>query len=256
MPVLFAGHGSPMNAIDDNFWSRSLVRLAGEIPRPEAILAVSAHWCVDGLAATAQERPGTIHDFGGFPRELFDVRYPAPGSPALAGRVAGLLRAEGAMAVEEWGLDHGIWSVLVHLFPRADVPVVQISVDARRSPAQQIDVGRKLSSLREEGVLILASGNVVHNLRHSMRALATGDTTTPAWAAEFDASTARALETRDEAALAALAGSPSGRMAHPSPDHWLPLLVAYGASRESDALTFPVEGFDLGSLSMRSARWG
>jgi len=256
MPVLFAGHGSPMNAIEDNFWSQSLRRWAADLPRPESILAVSAHWYTDGLAVTAQEVPETIHDFGGFPQRLFDMRYPAPGSPTLAARVAQLLGGEGARAVEDWGLDHGTWSVLVHLFPEADIPVVQLSVDARRSPARQIEVGRKLSALREEGVMIVASGNVTHNLRHAMRAMATGDTSTPGWASEFDASTTKALSERDDAALADLVESPNGRLAQPSPDHWYPLLVAYGATRPADALTFPVTGMDLGSLSMRSARWG
>lgn len=256
LPVLFVGHGSPMNAIEDNFWSRSLRRWASDLPRPEAILAVSAHWYGGGLMVTAQEEPETIHDFGGFPQELFDMRYPAPGSPSLAARVAGLLGDEGATPVRDWGLDHGTWSVLAHLFPAADIPVVQLSVDARRPPAEQVQVGRKLSTLRDEGILVVGSGNVTHNLRHAMRAMATGDTKTPAWALEFDAATAKALEERDEAALVALVDSPSGRLAHPSPDHWLPLLVAYGATRDTDPVAFPVEGFDLASLSMRTVRWG
>lgn len=245
-----------MNAIEDNTWSQSFKRWASTLPKPKAILAVSAHWYGSGLSVTAQAKPETIHDFGGFPQPLFDLRYPAAGSPALASRVADLLRAEEAMAQETWGLDHGTWSVLVHLFPEADVPVVQLSIDATRAPAEQVSIGRKLSVLREEGVMILASGNVTHNLGHAMRAFATGDTNAPIWAVEFDASTAEALEGRDEVALGALVDSPSGRMSHPVPDHWLPLLVAFGASRETDRLSFPVTGFDMGSLSMRSVRWG
>ena len=255
MPVLFIGHGSPMNAIETNFWSQSLCRLGPRLPVPKAILAISAHWQLDSLRVTSQASPETIHDFGGFPRELFEMRYPAPGSLELAGRVAGLLSEEKARAVDEWGLDHGTWSVLVHLFPNADIPVVQLSLDARLSAAEQVSVGQKLAVLRREGVLILASGNVTHNLGHAMRAMATGDVRTPDWASSFDAQAAQVLRDRDTAALCSMDSLPEGRLAHPSNDHWLPLLVAYGASSETDALSFPVEGFDLGSLSMRSVCW-
>lgn len=226
------------------------------LPVPRAILAISAHWCLESLQVTRQVRPETIHDFGGFPRELFDVRYPAPGSPELADKVAALLAAEGAESLEAWGLDHGAWSVLVHLFPDAEVPVVQLSLDATRHPAAQVDIGRKLSVLREDGVLIVASGNVVHNLAHAMRSMSTGDPRTPEWAARFDERTAGSLLSGDEDALVGLERDVEFRLAHPSADHWLPLLVAFGASRREDAVSFPVAGFDLGSLSMRSVRWG
>lgn len=256
MPVLFLGHGSPMNAIEDNSWSQALRELGRNLPVPRSILSVSAHWCLDSLKTTRQRKPETIHDFGGFPRELFETRYPAPGSPELAEKVAGSLSVHGAREVDEWGLDHGTWSVMVHLFPGADVPVVQLSLDATLGSAEQIGIGRKLSVLREDGVLIAASGNVVHNLSHAMRSMSTGDRRTPDWAERFDALAAAAVCSHDDAALVALGDGPDGRMAHPSPDHWLPLLVAHGAARREDAVSFPVEGFDLGSLSMRSIRWG
>lgn len=254
-PVLFAGHGSPMNAIEDNRWSRAVAELGRNLAKPRAVLAVSAHWYGRGLSVSAAERPSTIHDFGGFPEELFSVRYPAPGSPGLAERVAGLLGGGEVELSRDRGLDHGAWSVLVHLFPLADVPVVQLSVDATRDAASQVELGRRLSVLREEGVLLLASGNVTHNLGAAFSAMRTGDVRIPSWASGFDQAVRQALETRDRPGLEALLDSEQGRLAHPSPDHWFPLLVAYGASRDPDRLTFPVEGFDLGSLSMRSSLW-
>lgn len=254
-PVLFAGHGSPMNAIEDNRWSRLLAELGQKMAKPRAVLAVSAHWYGRGLSVSAAEHPSTIHDFGGFPDELFAVRYPAPGSPGLAERVAELLGGGVVGLSRDRGLDHGAWSVLIHLFPLADVPVVQLSVDATRDAAGQVELGRRLSVLRDDGVLLLASGNVTHNLGAAFSAMRTGDVRIPSWASGFDEAVRRALEMRDRPGLEALLDSDQGRLAHPSPDHWFPLLFAFGASRESDGLSFPVEGFDLGSLSMRSCLW-
>jgi len=256
LPVVFVGHGSPMNAIEDNFWSRAQIEMGAGLPLPKAILAVSAHWYVRGLRTTVQKRPATIHDFRGFPRELFEFEYPASGSPELAERVAGLLAAEGAQAVDDWGLDHGTWAVLARMFPRADVPVVQLSIDPGLSSEAHVEIGRKLSVLRREGVLIVASGNVVHNLAYAMRSMSLGDSTVPEWVSQFDERTRKALSDRDQDALVSLVEQPIGRLAHPIPDHWMPLMVAYGASSADDPMTFPVEGFDLGSLSMRSVRWG
>ena len=253
MPVLFVGHGSPMNAIDDNVWSRGFRSLAGLLPEPKAILSVSAHWFVPGTFLTGEAHPKTIHDFGGFPEELYQVQYPAPGSVELAQRVAKML---GATTSTEWGLDHGTWSVLVHLREKADLPVVQLSIDARLPPAAHLELGRALSPLRDEGVLILGSGNVTHNLRHAFTAYRRGDTTTPPWASAFDAAVARAAEGNDGAALAKLATTGDGRMSHPSPDHYYPLLYAAGAADGRDKVSFPVEGFDMGSLSMRSVIFG
>jgi 4,5-DOPA dioxygenase extradiol len=251
-PVLFVGHGSPMNAIEENRFSQGFRRLAGLLPRPRAILAVSAHWYGEGLHLTSQRTPPTIHDFSGFPEPLYRVRYPAPGSPELAERVVALLGPRGATLRDDWGLDHGTWSVLVHLRPAADVPVVQLSLDATLSPAQHLEAARALAPLRDEGVLILASGNVTHNLRHALSAAATGNLTTPPWAAAFDADVARAVEQRDHAWLTGALATEAGRASHPWPDHYLPILYAVGASDPAEPVQFPVTGFDLASLSMRS----
>jgi len=261
MPVLFAGHGSPMNAIEDNRWSRALRRLGSELPRARAVLAISAHWYVPGLFTTGAARPETIHDFGGFPRALHEVRYPAPGDPALARRAASLASGApsirgGASVSTGWGLDHGTWSVLVHLLPAADVPVVQLSLDARLPPAAHIGIGRALAPLRDEGVLILASGNLVHDLRHALGAAQRGETATPDWALRFDAAVARALEERDESWLAGALETPDGRASHPTPEHFLPVLHAAGAAAPGDGIRYPVTGFDLSSLSMRSVLLG
>jgi 4,5-DOPA dioxygenase extradiol len=242
MPALFVGHGSPMNAIEDNAWSRSFAGLP--FGKPQAILCVSAHWFVPGTFATVEKQPRTIHDFGGFPEELYRIRYPAPGSPALAARVGELT---GALPKDDWGLDHGTWSVLLHALPRADVPVVQLSIDHRLPPAAHVAIGRKLAPLRDEGVLVLGSGNVTHNLRHAFtrRDL-------PAWAEDFDAAAAEAAQRHDADALAALLTTEDGRRSHPTPDHYLPLLYVAGAAAPDDRVSFPLQGFDLGSLSMRS----
>ena len=256
LPVVFVGHGNPMNAIEDNAWSRRFRELGRALPRPRAILAISAHWYVAGTFTTADEHPETIHDFGGFPDDLYRVQYPAPGDPALARRVVGLLGDRGASLSGEWGLDHGTWSVLVHLRPAADVPVVQLSVHGRLAPAEHLTIGRALAPLRDEGVLVLASGNVVHNLRHAFGAMNLGDARTPEWALEFDRGIARALEQHDDDHLVRALGTETGRLSHPTPDHYLPLLYAAGASDPGDRVRFPIEGFDMASLSMRAVVLG
>ncbi len=256
MPLLFVGHGSPMNALEDNTWSRGFRALAALLPpAPRAILAVSAHWYVPGTFLTADERPKTIHDFYGFPPPLYEIRYPAPGAPDLARRVLALLDERAAPSTE-WGLDHGTWSVLHWLRPAADVPVVQLSLDRRLAPAAHLELGRSLAALRDEGVLVLGSGNVTHNLRHAFGAYERGDTATPAWAASFDADVAAALAQHDHAFLARALEGDAGRLAHPTPDHYLPLLYVAGAATREDAVTFPLEGFDMGSLSMRAVLVG
>jgi len=256
MPVLFVGHGSPMNAIEDNVWSRGFRDLARALPRPKAILAVSAHWYVEGTFTTGDERPETVHDFGGFPEDLYHVQYPAPGDPDLASRVVQLVGERRASVSAEWGFDHGTWSVLVHLRPAADVPVVQLSIDARLPPAEHLAIGRALAPLRDEGVLVLGSGNLVHNLRHAFGAWHRGETRTPEWAREFDLGIARALERHEADHLVRALASETGRLSHPTPDHYLPLLYAAGASRNDDPVRYPIEGFDMASLSMRSVVFG
>ena len=256
LPVLFVGHGNPMNAVEDNAWSRGFRTLAGLLPAPRAILCVSAHWYVPGTYVTAEERPETIHDFGGFPPELYAMRYPAPGDPALARRVFRLVGEDRAALRTDWGLDHGTWSVLVHLRPAADVPVLQLSIDYRLGADAHLAVGRALAPLREEGVLLLASGNIVHNLRHAFTSLRQGETETPRWAAQFDADVASALEQHDGAFLARAVQGDAARVAHPTPDHYLPLLYAAGAVDAGDAVRFPVTGFDMASISMRAVLFG
>ncbi|HET6372625.1 MAG TPA: 4,5-DOPA dioxygenase extradiol [Candidatus Polarisedimenticolia bacterium] len=256
MPVLFVGHGSPMNAIEDNTWSRGFQSLGRLLPTPKAILAVSAHWYLPGSFTTGNTFPETIHDFGGFPRELYEIQYPAPGDARLAKRVAKLLGAWNASVREDWGLDHGTWSVLRHMRPEADLPVVQLSIDSRAAPETHVALGRALAPLRDEGVMIIGSGNIVHNLSDAFGRMRTGDVTTPPWAARFDADVASALERHDDAFLARALHTEPGRTAHPTPDHYLPLLYAVGASGPGDAVRFPILGFDLGSLSMRTVVLG
>ena len=257
MPVLFAGHGSPMNLIEDNPWSRGFAALGNLMPQPSAILAVSAHWFVDGTFLTADVAPKTIHDFSGFPPALYGITYPAPGSVDLARRVRGLVGERRAALSTEWGLDHGTWSVLKWMLPDAQVPVVQLSIDRRLKLRDHYELAHSLGALRLEGVLIIGSGNVVHNLGDAFRRLQLGSTDTPAWAGRFDDAVARAVAQRDtEGLVDRLPTSDDGRLAHPSLDHFLPLLYAYGATDDSDRAVFPAVGFDLGSISMRSIRWG
>lgn len=253
MPVVFVGHGSPMNAIEDNVWSRGFRDLGASLPPPTAFLVVSAHWYIGRTALTGNAAPETIHDFGGFPDSLYEVRYPAKGDPGLAQRVVDLLGGGTSIRLD-WGLDHGTWSVLCHLRPEADCPVVQLSINADATASRHVEIGRTLAPLRDEGVLILGSGNIVHNLGDAMGRMRSGDLATPAWAAAFDAAVVSALDRHDTAELARLIESPEGRRAHPTPDHYLPLLYAAGAAGE-DPVTFPITGFDLGSLSMRSVLW-
>jgi 4,5-DOPA dioxygenase extradiol len=256
MPVLFVGHGSPMNAIEDNAWSRGFRALGGLLPRPKAILSVSAHWFVAGSSLTGSEQPETIHDFGGFPRALYEVEYPAPGDVALARRVVALLGRDRASLRTDWGIDHGTWAVLVHLFPGADCPVVQLSIDHQLAPAAHLAIGRALAPLREEGVLLMGSGNITHNLRHAMATYRTGNTATPPWAQAFDSDVARAAEQHDGDFLARVVATDNGRMSHPTLDHYLPVLYAAGAAGTGDPVRFPLTGFDLGSLSMRAILYG
>ncbi len=232
-PVLFIGHGSPMNAIEDNTWSRAWRALGERLPRPRAILCISAHWATPAVKLGAAKHPQTIHDFGGFPHELFQVQYPAPGDPALAARVASMLDpALDAQLDAEFGLDHGAWQVLLHLFPKADVPVVQLSLDLRRPGPQHFAIGQMLGALRDEGVLILASGNIVHNL-HLVNFR---NPEPPAWATAFRDRVNSLMAAGDFAALADVESLPDSRLAVPTPEHYLPLLYALACARPGDAL--------------------
>ena len=256
MPVVFVGHGSPMNAIEDNAWSRAFAALGRALPKPKAVLAISAHWCTRGSFVTADSMPKTIHDFGGFPQALYEVEYPAQGSPSLCARVRQLLQEREAKESREWGLDHGTWSVTKHMWPDASVPIVQLSIDERMSAAQMLEVGRALRDLRGEGVLVLASGNVTHNLRDAFSRMESGDLAVPAWAKGFDDAVVAALNQRDDERLCGMLATAEGKRAHPHPDHWWPLLHAAGAAMRDDERSYPIEGFDLGSLSMRAVLFG
>ncbi len=253
MPVLFVGHGSPMHALGRNRWSDGFAQLSELSPMPKAVLVVSAHWYLEGSLVTAQDRPKTIHDFGGFPDELYQIEYPAPGSPELAERVRGLLGADVVKLSTDWGLDHGTWCVLRWMYPDASIPVIQLSMDRRLSVRQHFELAQKLRPLRDEGVLIMGSGNVVHNLRDAMGRARGEVQETPDWASRFDLAASAALGNRDVDTLVSMASETNdGRVAHPTIEHWLPLIYAFGAADERDSVSFPVEGFDMGSMSMRS----
>ncbi|MFC7515408.1 4,5-DOPA dioxygenase extradiol [Herbaspirillum sp. GCM10030257] len=250
MPAIFFGHGSPMNALDDNAYTRAWEQIGLNMPRPRAIVAVSAHWYTKGTAVTAMEYPPTIHDFGGFPQELFDIRYPAPGDPALARRIQSLLSPVPVQLDTEWGLDHGTWSVLVKAFPKADIPVVQLSIDATQPNAFHLELGRRLSVLRDEGVLLMASGDVVHNLRTMRR----GTTQGYDWAERFNTQVRDALMQGDNDKLVDYAAwGDDAALSVPTPEHFLPLLYIAGARRDDEDVSIAVDGMDLGSVSMLTA---
>lgn len=257
MPVVFVGHGSPMNRIEDNRWSRGFSALGERVPRPAAILAVSAHWYVGGTCLTGNAAPETIHDFGGFPLPLYEVEYPDPGKVDLAERVRSMLGEERTSLRDDWGLDHGTWSVLRWMYPDADFPAVQLSIDRHLRPRQHYELARSLGELRDCGVLILGSGNIVHNLHDAFTRKPRGDETTPDWARRFDDDVSRALDQHDYARLLTLwPDTDDGRISHPTPDHWLPLIYSLGTSGHDDKGDFPLEGFDWGSLSMRAVLFG
>jgi 4,5-DOPA dioxygenase extradiol len=252
MPAIFFGHGNPMNAIEDNAYSRAWAAIGRALPKPKAILCVSAHWYLPATLVTAVEKPRTIHDFGGFPRPLYEVQYPAPGDLALCKRVQELT---GAQFDDQWGLDHGTWSVLVHVFPEANVPVVQLSIDETQPAQFHYEIGRKLSALRDEEILVIGSGNLVHNLhtfswgRHPVEPFD--------WAVRFETSAREWMTSGDPTPL--IEYETLGRdamLSAPTPDHYLPLLYILGARREDDEVSFPVEGVDGGSVSMLTVMFG
>lgn len=254
MPAIFLGHGSPMNALDHNRYTEAWRSLGAALPRPRAILAVSAHWYVNATAVTAMARPRTIHDFYGFPRELFEVEYPAPGDPGLAEEVADVVEPMWVGKDHDtWGIDHGTWSVLVHVAPDAAIPVVQLSINAAKPLAYHLELGAKLAPLRERGVLVLCSGNVVHNLG----ALDWDDSGSGyEWNRRFDEA-ARAVMTSTPGDALRLAEHPDFRAAAPTPEHFIPLLylagLAAAAGEPADVL---VQGCALGSLSMTAYTLG
>ncbi len=254
MPAVFFGHGSPMNALEHNRYTDTWRRLGESLPKPKAILAISAHWYTRGTAVTAMERPRTIHDFGGFPKELYAVRYPAPGDPALAARVRGLLAPVEVWLDEAWGLDHGTWSVLAHAFPDADVPVVQLSLDAAQPAQFHYELATQLAPLRDEGVLIVGSGNVVHNLG---RIQWTDDAPPYDWAVRFNDKVRDLLTMRNHAALIAFETlGADARLSVPTPDHYLPLLYVIAQQGQDEAVSFPVDGIEYGAVGMLAVAVG
>ncbi len=249
MPVVFFGHGSPMIALETNDTTAAWKALADALPRPKAILCVSAHWLTRGTAVTAMPRPKTIHDFGAFPRALFEVEYPAPGDVALAERVKAILAPTPVTLDQQWGLDHGTWSVLCKAYPDADVPVVQLSMDATISDQARFDIGRKLGVLRDEGVLIMGTGNIVHNLGRmdwNARYGAPFD-----WAARFNDAMRLAIANDTPGEVIGYLGlGPDAQLSAPTPDHFWPLLYVLGARRPGEAASFMTDHIEHGSLSM------
>ena len=251
MPVMFIGHGNPMNAIEDNVYSKSWHQLGKTLPRPQAILSVSAHWLTTGTKVTAMSHPKTIHDFGGFPKKLFDQEYPAPGTPEMAALTKELVTYSHIQSDDSWGLDHGTWSVLLPMYPAADIPVYQLSLDYDQPPTYHYEIGKQLGKLREKGVLIIGSGNLVHNLR---AADWSGGNKVYDWAREFDAKFTEWMEKGDHASILnyqKILGN-TATMAHPSYDHLLPLFYVLGLQQKNEKITFFNEQFDMASISMRS----
>ncbi|WP_283423221.1 4,5-DOPA dioxygenase extradiol [Chryseobacterium profundimaris] len=257
MPVLFLGHGSPMNAIEENQFVQGFRKAASEIPKPNAILCISAHWLTNGTKVTAMSMPRTIHDFGGFPQALFDVQYRAPGSPELAKETAELLEPVFVEEDHSWGLDHGAWSVIKHMYPEAEIPVIQMSIDYSKPPQYHFDLAQKLNKLREKGILIIGSGNIIHNLRlidwRNINTVGAGWD----WAIEarektnnwlLDGNFKNIIEYQNQGI--------SLQYAVPSPDHYLPLIYTLGLKTSSDELSLFNDKLIGGSLSMTSVRVG
>lgn len=248
MPAMFIGHGNPMNAITENPYREAWLQLGQTLPKPRAILCISAHWQTRGTQVCATDKPRTIHDFGGFPAALFAQQYPAPGAPEYAKMLCDLFAAGTVTSTQDWGLDHGAWTILQSLFPKADVPVFQLSLDVNLNFAEHFALASQLASLREQGVMIIASGNIVHNLAKLNPHGKPAD-----WAVNFDAYIKKALETGNDTALIDISSAgESAKLAVPTDEHYLPLLYIVAMRHADDCMQFLTETFDLGSLSMRS----
>src|SRR4051812_25938871 len=255
MPAIFFGHGNPMNALLDNSYTQGWQRIGQQATKPKAILSISAHWFVPETGVTVSTAPRTIHDFGGFPSELYRVQYPAPGDPDLARRVQEMLQPVAVALDDSWGLDHGTWSVLRHAYPAADIPVVQLSIDETRPAAFHFEIGRRLAPLRDEGVLILGSGNLVHNLHAYAWGRHAPDPYD--WALRFEAEAKAMMVAADYRPLLEYEKlGPDALLSIPTPEHYLPLLYVLGTRQEGESTTFPIEGVDGGSISMLAVRVG
>jgi 4,5-DOPA dioxygenase extradiol len=255
MPVIFLGHGNPLNALQTNSYTRTWDRIGTEIPQPKAVLSISAHWYIPRTAVTAMTKPRTIHDFGGFPKELYDVDYPAQGNPALANHIKVLLSPYLVDLDGQWGLDHGTWSILCHIYPEANVPVVQLSINRVKPASFHYEIGKKLAQLREKGVLIIGSVNLVHNLhsyawgQHSVKPYD--------WAIRFEKQALELLLAEDDDPLINFENlGEDARLSIPTPDHYLPLLYIIGCRKRGEKISFPVNGIDGGSISMLAFQIG
>lgn len=249
MPALFLGHGNPMNALLVNDYTKAWAGTGTNIRRPKAILSISAHWYIPRTAVTAMQTPRTIHDFGGFPQELYEVEYPAQGDPALADVIRAILSPYSADLDNRWGLDHGTWSVLCHLYPKADIPVVQLSIDQTKPASYHYEIGKKLVVLRDMGILIIGSGNIVHNLK--AYAWNRPELKPYDWAIRFEKRMRELLLAEDDSPLINYENLGADAMLSvPTPDHYLPLLYIIGCRMEGEKVSFPVTGIDGGSISM------
>jgi 4,5-DOPA dioxygenase extradiol len=256
MPLLFLGHGSPMNAIEENEFVRGFREVAASVPLPAAILCISAHWETRGTHVTINEHPRTIHDFGGFPPELYQVKYPAPGSQPLAGEIANIVKSEDIVPDQSWGLDHGAWSVIKHMYPDADVPVVQLSLNYLAKPDKHYSLAEELKELRDHGILIIGSGNIVHNLSLvDWRRL--NDTYAFDWATEVNSKIKQLLANGDHRELMSLPEKGGAyNLAIPTPEHYLPLLYIAALQRNGENVTFFNDKPLAGSLTMTSVKIG
>ena len=255
MPVFFVGHGSPMNAIEENEFVREWIEIGKVLPRPNAILCISAHWETRGTFVTAMEKPTTIHDFGGFPKALFDVQYPAPGSPELARETKRIITKTEVGLDEKWGLDHGTWTVIKHLYPKADVPVIQLSLDYYQTPQHHYDLAKELASLRSKGVLIIGSGNMVHNLGMVDWGKLNTDNFGYDWAHEAREKMKDYIVNGDHQALINYKSQGSAfKLSIPTPEHFLPLLYALALKEEGEDVSFFNDKTVAGSLAMTSVR--
>ena len=255
MPAFFFGHGNPMNAMQTNRWTAAWRRIGESMPRPRAIVCISAHWYLPATLVTAMERPRTIHDFGAFPRPLYEVQYPAAGAPELHARIRTLLAPAEVGADTRWGLDHGTWSVLAHVFPGADIPTVQLSIDETQPASFHYELGRRLAPLRDEGVLVMGSGNLVHNL-HTY-AWGRHDPEPFDWAVRFETLAREQILRHEHQPLIDYEQlGPDAERSAPTPDHYLPLLYILGTQHADDIVRFPVEGVDGGSVSMLTVQLG
>lgn len=257
MPILFVGHGSPMNGIEDNEFSQRWRKMGQDIRTPKAVLVISAHWLTKGTHITAMSTPQTIHDFGGFPKALFDVQYPAPGSPQLAKETAGIVKTTNVGLDHDWGLDHGTWTVVRHMYPNANIPVLQLSIDYSQQPHYHYDLARELSALRKKGVLIMGSGNMVHNLRMVAWDKADVPEYGYDWALEINAKFKELIADHNHKPLIDYKSLGSAAMqAIPSPDHYYPLLYVLGLQDKTEKATFFNDKAVMGSLTMTSVMIG